>query len=329
MGLVFVALAVARAGEAKNPGPRKSGDQLYADPYKPTFQGARIAGGDERASGCAADEPPAEQLWALEVVTANTTRWGPLKRFLMATKADAVLAQEHRLHGEEVAEASDWALRRGWKSVWAQAKCTEAGGRSGGVVILARSHLGLSPPPWEDPVIVEGQAVAATLEAPTCRPKVLTSVYLLDGVGLAAANRSILAAIGSKLQTLGHGAEGDSSKHCGPMPYIVGGGCSLTPQDIAETDFAANIGATVVAPRNARGTCRTATSCRTLDFFLVSRGLDQGISSVAVDDKAVIKTHVPVALRFRPRLTSLRALALRAPPHDAHRSHLRPTSAAA
>ncbi len=309
-------IKVSRIGEAQNPGPTPSrrGSGLYADPRKSSFVGARMAGDD---GGVGAQGPSAEggqQMWALRVATANTTAWGPLMRFLQSTSADVVLAQEHRLRGQAVAEASDWAHRRGWKSVWTEAKLASGGGNSAGVAIFARQHLGLSPPPWGDPEVVPAHAVAATVEAPGCRPTVATSVYLHDGVGPAAANRGILAAIGGRMQSLGHGPDAACAKHMGPAPFIVGGDFNMTPEEVDAMGLVQRINASVVAPSVARGTCRTARSGRVIDFFLVSAGLDQGIRDVVAGTSAVIKTHVPVFLNFRPHLTTLRALAIRTPP---------------
>ncbi len=303
-----------RVGEAANPGPRGSGSVRYADPSKVSFRGARCTEGPMVRSGCPGDDPPEAEPWALRLITANTTGWGPLMRLAMSTDADVILAQEHKLRGAEVATASDWALRKGWKTIWEEAALTTEGGRSGGVVIMVKSHLGLSPPPWKDATVVKARAVAATLEAPSMRPTVLVSAYLFDGVGPSAANRGILAAIGGKLQSLGHGSDSDQARHEGPMPYVIGADFNFTPTEMADTGFVDNVNGTVVAPKTAGGTCRTATAGRTLDYFIVSSGLDQGIERIEAGDNRVIKTHVPVKLCFRPRLTMLRALALRVPP---------------
>ncbi len=306
-----------RYGEASHPGRVSGMKQLYADPRRETFRGACFTDTATSASqrqGTAEQRAPAQEHWALRVVSANTSGWGPLQRLMLDTEADVVLAQEHKLGIGDIAAASDWAIRRGWKSMWAEATETCEGGRSGGVVVLARSHLGLAPPPWGDHVITKARAVAATLEAPACRPTVLVSAYLIDGIGPGAANRKILADVGRKLQSLGHAADGDNGRHLGPMPCLIAGDFNMVPEQLAETGFADNINATIIAPRTARGTCRAANSGRTLDYFLATSGLDQGVDKVTAGDNRIIKTHVPVMVTFKPRLTTLRALALRTPP---------------
>ncbi len=142
---MLFALAVARIGEAANPGP--AAGVSYADPAKQAFRGARLAEGREHRSGCTADAPPSEEPWALSATTANTTGWGPLERLLQSTTADVILAQEHRLRGAQMAEASEWVWKKGWKSIWAEANKTPEGGLSGGVAVFARQHLGLTKPP--------------------------------------------------------------------------------------------------------------------------------------------------------------------------------------
>ncbi len=306
-----------RYGEALHPGPHRGGQPAYADPRREAFRGACFTEGGPPADGGSRDgvqRTPAQERWALRVCSANTTGWGPLQRLMMDTEADVLLAQEHKLTAGDIAAASDWAMRRGWKSLWAEAVETSEGGRSGGVVVLARSHLGLAPPPWGDHIVSKARAVAATMEAPGCRPTVLVSAYLIDGVGPGAANRKILADIGRRLHSLGHAAGEDHGKHLGPMPCIVAGDFNMVPEQLAETGFADSVNATIVAPRTARGTCRAANSGRVLDYFLVTNGLDQGIAKVTAGDNRIVKNHVPVMLTFKPRLTTLRALALRTPP---------------
>ena len=53
----------------------------------------------------------------LRVVTVNTTAWRPAQEFLELTDANVVLVQEHKLIGAQVAEASIWADRNGWRSI--------------------------------------------------------------------------------------------------------------------------------------------------------------------------------------------------------------------
>lgn len=197
-------LIVFRFGEASHPGPSR---RRYADPSKPGFRSAHATDGvlaDARAQDTAAAAAAADDgQFALEVVTANTTGWGPLKRYLGRTTAHVVLAQEHRLRGERVDEASEWARRQGWKSLWADAAKGDGDGTRGGVAIFVRDSLGLRPPPWGDPVVEEARILAATVEAPGHRPTIYSTMYLEDGTGLAPRNRAYMAKLGQKFSKSG------------------------------------------------------------------------------------------------------------------------------
>ncbi len=120
-------------------------------------------------------------------------------------------------------------------------------------------------------MVIPAWAVGATVEAPCYRPTVMISTYLEDGVGLSVGNRSVLANIGQRLRRLGHGADEGGGKHEGPIPFVVGGDFNLTPEALAGASFPRMLDATVVAPRSARGTRRTAKSQRTLDVRGIQR----------------------------------------------------------
>eukprot|EP00959_Pyramimonas_sp_CCMP1952_P053032 1109388-Pyramimonas_sp.AAC.1 len=73
------------------------------------------------------------------------------------------MVQEHRLAGsEEVAQASSWRARNGWKSLWTPATLTDKG-TSGGTALLVKSWLGLFPPP-SGHAIVPGRATHGIIQ---------------------------------------------------------------------------------------------------------------------------------------------------------------------
>ncbi len=260
--------------------------------------------------------PPDKEQFALAVETANGTTWETMKKYLVspALRAHVLLIQETHLGEESIKGASAWALANGWKSIWSAATPGKGTGNQGGVAILARSYLGLSDPPWGYAEIEPGRAVAGLVEAPGIRPMVCVAGYLRHGEGLSAANRATLANIGARLEKLGHGAADDGGEGVAPVPFVVGADFNLLPAAVEASGFASKLGATIVTPRSRRGTCRTAGAARTIDFFVVSGGLHMGIDSVHTVEDSPLKTHVPVRLNFHPRLTSLRALAIRDPP---------------
>ncbi len=219
-----------RHGEADHPGP--AGAAREAPPSKSTL-GYRIPGGDgfkgaRRADAGAeglsgfVDGVPEKQLFSLTIETANSTGWHPLQRHLMRTQAHIVLGQEHHLRGEDVAAASQWARRRGWKSLWVDAEPGDGAGTRGGVTIFARDYLGLARPPWGDEMVVPGRVAAAVVEAPGHRQLLLFSAYLRDGEGMSVANRAIMAAIGACVQRMGHG-DSDFENRVGAMPFRIRG----------------------------------------------------------------------------------------------------------
>ncbi len=259
-----------RVGEAKNPGPRsgragpmtKIGEAEYRQPNRPGFHGALMH-----------DQCPNKgsetEAFELVVETVNATAWGSLKRFLRTSKAHLVLAQEHHLGPERTAAASSWAIRRGWKSIFAPALKGEGQGWKAGVAIFARAELGLSMPRVGQHMVVPGRAVVALLEAPGYRPCTVVSLYLQDGIGLAASNMEHLEAVGKCLA-----AQGEA------MPFVVGGDMQMDPSVMAAAGFATKTGAVMVASRDPRGTCRSSRSATELDDYFVQEDLAKGISKV-------------------------------------------------
>ncbi len=289
-------------GEARNPGPPRGAwcgadGARYKEPHVPGFWQARAPG------HLAPPRHEASDSHALNVVTVNATSWQPLQRFLSKTEADIVLAQEHHLPPDKIASCSAWALRQGWHSIFLPAEATPAGGWSAGVAIFARPHMAISLPRDGGEEVVPHRVVAACVEPPGHRPCLVVSAYLEDGKGLAEANLAHLAAIGGRVEAQG-------PHH----PFIVGGDFQMEPSRIAVTGVAHQMGATLVATAHPRGTCRSTRTCSELDYFLVHSALALGIDEVATVEHAGTTPHVPVSLRFHPRITSARALFLRLPP---------------
>ncbi len=312
-----------RIGEAMNPGPATA-DAASATSAARSILGYRMPGGDgfkgaRRADAGAeglsgfVDGMPENQSFALAIETANSTGWQPLQKYLMRTRAHVILAQEHHLRGEQVAAASQWAKGEGWKSLWVEVGPGEGAGTRGGVAIFARDYLGMARPPWGDEMVVPGRVAAAVVEAPGHRQILMFSAYLRDGEGMSVANRAIMAAIGACVQRMGHGS-GDFEARAGAMPYLVGADFNSEPEDLVGTGMLDTIDAQIFAPATRRGTCRTATAGRTLDFFMLDAGLSRAVGEVATVEDGTLATHVPVRLVFHPRVTCLKALSLRSPP---------------
>ncbi len=271
----------------------------YPRPLRPGFRDVRCSGFERSVHG----EAPLDDLFQLEVETLNATAWRSAVRRLERTSAQVVLVQETRVLARDVPRLSAQAQRRGWQTLWSPAIPGKRGKASGGVAICAKMPVSLAAPPRGPSDVVKGRVVAGMVEAPGCRPTVVYSGYLRDGVGANAENLGYLAKVGA---------------HCKLQPdgvqAIVGADFNMNPQALDDTDFPTEVGGAIVNPGGGATTCRTAKAANLLDFFVVSKGMAKGIESVRVIERSGIKTHSPVVLRFHARLTSLKALALRKPP---------------
>ncbi len=297
---------VTRYGEARHPGPALggaastgTGTVVYPRPLRPGFRDVRCSGFGQGVPG----EAPLEDKFQLEIETVNATAWRSAVRRLERSSAQVVLVQETRVLRRDVPKMSAQARRRGWQTLWTPAVPGKRGKASGGVAICARLPVALSAPPRGPVEVVQGRAVAGMIEAPGCRPTVVYSAYLRDGVGANEENLGYLARIGA---------------HSGLQPEgvqkLVGADFNLSPQALDETDFPARVDGTIVSPGNGATTCRTSKSASLIDYFVMSKGMAKGVESVSVVERSGVKTHAPVVLRFHARLTSLKALALRKPP---------------
>ncbi len=233
----------------------------------------------------------------------NATSWKSARRRLERTTAHIVLIQETKVLERDVAKFSAIAHRMGWQTIWSPANVGKKGKPSGGVAVCARQPVNLSNPPRGPTDVVRGRVVAAMAEAPGCRPAVVYCGYLRDGVGANEENLSYLARIGAHRSLQPDGVQ-----------VIVGADFNLTSAVLEETGFPSEVGGVVVSPGPGATTCRTARSASLIDYFVLSEGMAKGVEKVQVVERSGIKAHLPVVVRFHPRLTSLRALTLRRPP---------------
>ncbi len=235
--------------------------------------------------------------------TCNSTAWSGARRFLKRTDAHLVLVQEHHLAPERIADASAWALRNGWHSLFLPAEKGIGSGWRAGVAVFARPHVGLSVPHSGPTEVVPSRVLAASIEPPGFRRTAVLCAYLEDGKGMGHANLRHMEAIGACLA-----AQGDH------VPCIVGGDWQSPPDVTAATGFASQASLTLVATLDPRGTHRDVRKASELDYFFLSNDLAMGLDRVEVVEGAGVRPHVPVRLVFRPRLASTRALHVRCPP---------------
>ena len=105
----------------------------------------------------------------MRVATFNSSSWTQLQYYLGKCDCDVVLVQEHHVLQSGVDHASQWVLRRGWKSLWnPAAPSASASGRGsvGGTAIMVRRQFGLALPVGQDGVLVPARASAGIISCP-------------------------------------------------------------------------------------------------------------------------------------------------------------------
>jgi len=149
------------------------------------------------------------------------------------------------MEAEEIAEASDWCLRRGYQSLWLPAFLGPRGGKSSGTAILVVRDHGLTVPLGKQRSLVAGKLTAGILEVQGARPIMLASIYLEVGCGLKEGNLKILATLAATAEDWG-------------LPFWAAGDFNLGPARLLGSTFAARSQANVIAPSKA--TCISSTS---------------------------------------------------------------------
>ena len=246
----------------------------------------------------APQQPGEASKWQLTVATYNGSSWKSMQDYLQVTSAQVVLAQETRVIATGLADASQWADRRGWQSLWTPSVPSAAGGpSSGGAAIFVRKELGLRRPSAsvDSHQVVPARLVAAVVEAPGYGSILMMSAYLHVGAGLAQDNLTIIAKAAAVAQL--HG-----------LPWTLGADFQVLPAQVDEAGIATQAGAAVVAPRT-RGTCRNGpANWRVIDYYMVQEEFAAGIEQVKADHSRTPNPHVPVVLTFHPQLCKAEAL---------------------
>ena len=131
------------------------------------------------------------------MATANCTSWSSAKDLILNPLAHVLAVQETKVvKGSDIDEASSWAIKRGWKSLWCPAVPTAKGGVSAGLAILARQELALVEAAIPDEAVWPGHLQAGVVQAPGHRDFLLINVYLYTGIGLNVRNLELLRAVG-------------------------------------------------------------------------------------------------------------------------------------
>ena len=241
-----------------------------------------------------ADESHRKQgLWAIDTVNPNA--WPGTADYLKQTSADLCVTQEAKLSdGEDVATAVQTMRAAKWSASITPCSVSVKGGRSAGVAVCTRSHVGVSIPKAAQltrALFPPGRFMIRTVSAVRRGGFHLGTVYLNSSQGLSKANLDILQAMALTLNLLSG-------------PWVIGGDWNVTPIQLLHSGWLSLVKGVVIAP--AVPTCNDSV----YDFFVVSESMLYAVHSVAVVGDAGLEPHSPVRLflRDRPRLQLMRQL---------------------
>ncbi len=233
-------------------------------------------------------------LWAIDTVNPNA--WPSTMEYLQLSAADLVVTQEPKvLPGQPCADSEAQARQAKWALSLEPCLITEAAGKSAGVTVGARSHIGVSQPagiadPWDGPL--QARFRLRHIGA-VCRGGLyLGSAYLHDSVGVTAqCNLDLLHAMAAELRLVGG---------C----WIVGGDWNCTPAELAATGWLELVDGIIHAPQAA--TCND----KIYDYFVVKAACRHAVHSVHTISDAIYWPHSPVRLLLRsaPRCIMVRSV---------------------
>jgi len=210
--------------------------------------------------------------WTVEAVNPNA--WPAAREYMHRTSADVVLVAETKVPAQETALAEQVARGDKWNVALQPCVVSAVGGRSSGVAVGVRKHIGLSMPTSFEAAEhyqMPGRFTLRRIGA-ICKGGVhVGSVYLKDTIGVHAQHN---------LDTL-HGMMLALKAVRGP--WCVGGDWNCTPEELEATGWLKLVGGVIKAPPTP--TCNG----RVIDFFVVSSSLDHAALMVrAVSDARLI-----------------------------------------
>ena len=150
---------------------------------------------------------PDPYLSGLQIATFNGSSWATTQPWLEQVQAKIVCIQEHRLTKSKLADASQWAIARGWKSCWTAAIPSELGGpASGGVAILVKKDYGLEPDVAfkDDHRQAAMRLLAAWVEVPGHPKLYIGNGYLWTGQGADPDNVGLTRSFATRAMNQGH-----------------------------------------------------------------------------------------------------------------------------
>ena len=200
---------------------------------------------------------------AFSVQSANTTSWGSCSIFVSSSQSDVLFVQEAKVTAEMLPDVQNSLQRNGWRSAFSATVSKSRFGSSGGVAVLARSHLGLCSMRYGEKFawnheVEPGRVVEAYL--PAAGGIVLYSMYLHDGEGLCERNQVILHLIGERIRAQ-------------QLPVIVAGDFNFPVAVLQEPGWMRRLQLHVLQPGVQLPTFVTRNGVSYNDFVLVSSTL--------------------------------------------------------
>jgi len=230
--------------------------------------------------------------WAFDSVNANA--WPGAAEHLASTAADFTAVQEAKVEAQEVNDIEASSRGLGWRCSVGVCLHADGGGRSAGVAVAYRSHVGMADA-CDDDVLPEnllGRFRVKKMGA-VCKGGVhFASAYLHSSIGATHhLNLDLLQSVAAVLSTLSG-------------PWILAADFNCTPAELMATGWPKLVGGTIVAP--LLPTCGE----RTIDFFVVSSCLDQAVLKAVVVGDSMCSPHSAVRLYIKaaPRQIMVRQL---------------------
>ena len=216
--------------------------------------------------------------WAFD--TANPNALNGATEYLATTGADFVAAQETKVEEADVKEKEQAIKGKGWRAAISPCIRGSGGGKSSGVAVACRNHLGMAESfdDAEFPAVLKGRFSVKHIWA-VCKGGIhFASGYLWCSIGLKhGKNQDYLQAVAGVLRTL-------------RGPWIFAADFQNTPEELEATGWLKLVGGKIVAP--------TVPTCgkRVIDFFFVSQDLPEAIMGIKTVGDALCKPHRPVRL---------------------------------
>ena len=231
-------------------------------------------------------------LWAFDTVNPNA--WPGAEEVLESSTADFVAFQEAKVEAEEKQNKEAVAKGKGWKMSINTCLFGDGGGKSAGVAVGCRKHIGMdeSFADEELPEELKGRFTVKRVGA-VCKGGIhLASAYLHSSLGVKhKMNLDMLDAVAAVMSTL-------------KGPWVLAADFQCTPAQLEATGWLKMVKGRIVAPNMP--TCMG----RAIDFFVVSEDMGGAtVEAITIGD-TLCKPHQGVRLyiKARPRTMMVRTL---------------------